>query len=100
MFPGDLKLDALFEDNGVSCAVIKDMLTLERLVYQRCTPGQLPVSDRQRKNRQKCARILADLVAAAVPLQLLDFAHTWSGRSDNDIHIFDILPLSVATYLN
>ena len=30
MFPGDLQLDALFADHGVSCAVIEDMLTLHR----------------------------------------------------------------------
>ena len=50
-FPGDLELDALFEDHGVSCTVIEDMVTLERAVYQRCTPGQRPLSDRQMFNR-------------------------------------------------
>ena len=39
MFPGDLELDALLGDHGVSCKVIEDMLTLERAVYQRCIPG-------------------------------------------------------------
>ena len=106
MFPSDLELDALFEDHGVCFAVVEDMLTLERAVCQQCTPGQLPLSGRQRTNRQKCSR-LADLVAAAVlpphtadfPLQLLDFAHTWSARGDNDIDLFDILPLAAAVYI-
>ena len=64
MFRGGLELDALFEDHGVCFAVISDMLTLERAVYERCTPGQLPLSARQRTNRQKCARLLTDFVAA------------------------------------
>ena len=75
-------------------------------VYWWCAPGQLPLSDRQRANRQKCARFLADLVAAATlpphsahfPLQLLDFAHTWSERGENDIHIFDVLSLAAAVF--
>ena len=46
MFPDDLELDALFEDHGVSSTVIEDMLTLERAVYQRCTPGQLHLSNK------------------------------------------------------
>ena len=29
MYPGDLELDALFEDHGVSSAVIEDMLALD-----------------------------------------------------------------------
>ena len=37
MFPGDLELDAVFEDRGVSCTAIEDMLTLERAVYQQCS---------------------------------------------------------------
>ena len=56
MFPGDLELelDGLFENHGVTCRVIENMLTLQRAVYQRCTPAQLPLSDRQRFHIQKC----------------------------------------------
>ena len=50
MIPGDLELDALFEDHAVSCAIIEDMLALERAFYWRCTPGQLLLSDRQSAN--------------------------------------------------
>ena len=107
MFPGDLQIDALFEDHEVSCTVIEDMVTLERAVYQRCTPRQLPPSGIQKFNRRKCVRFLQDLVAAAVlpphsadfPPQLLDFAHARSERRDNDIHIFDVLPLAAAVYI-
>ena len=55
MFSGNLELDTLFEDHGVSCAIVEDMLALERAVNQRCTPGQLPFSDRQRGPRGRSA---------------------------------------------
>ena len=32
-------------------------------------------------------------------LQFLDLAHVWSGRQDNDIHMFDILSLAAAVYI-
>ena len=103
MFPGNLELDALFEDPGVSCAIIQDMLALERAVYRRCAPGQL---DRLRTNRQQCARFLTDVVAATVlplhsadfPLQLMDFTHSWSERRDNDTQIFDVFPLPAGVF--
>ena len=93
--------------HGVCFAVISDMLTLERAVYQRCTPRQVPLSDRQWTDRQKCARSPEDFVAASVlprytadfPLQLLDFAHTWSARGDNDTDLFDAFPLAAAVYI-
>ena len=108
MFPGDLVLDTLFEDNGVSCMNIEDLLTLERAVYQQCTPGQLPLSDRQRFNTQKCVRFLQDLVAAAVlrhTVQVSPFSswtspmRAWCERRHNGIHIFDVLPLAAAVYI-
>ena len=107
MFLGDLRLDALFEDHGVSWMVIEDMFALDRAIYQRCFPAQLPLSDRQRFNWQKFAHLLQDVGAAAAlpphsahfPLQLLDLAHVWSERGDNDIHIFDVLPLAAAVYI-
>ena len=103
MFPRDLELDALFEDHGVSCTVIEDMLTLEQAI----TLGQLPLSGIQKFDRRKCVRFLQDLVAAAVltphradfPRQLLDLAHEWSERQDNDIHIFGVLSLAAAVYI-
>ena len=60
-----------------------------------------------RANRQKCAHVLTDLVAATVlprhtrgfALQLLDLAHTWSVRDDNDIDLNDILALAAAVYM-
>ena len=58
MYPGDLELDALFEDHGVSSAVSEDMLALDWAVHQRCTLGQLPLAGRQRTNRQKCPLLL------------------------------------------
>ena len=70
MFPGDLELDALFEDHGVCSAVIGDLLNVERAVYRRCTPGQLPLSVLQLADRAKCARLLTDLVAAFARLTL------------------------------
>ena len=83
---GDLELDALFEDHGASWTVIEEVYALERAVYQRCFPAQLPLSDRQRFNRKKCARLVQDLGAAAAlpphsahfPLPLLDLAHVLS----------------------
>ena len=38
LFSGVVELDALFEDHGVCCAVVADMLTLERAAHHRCTP--------------------------------------------------------------
>ena len=101
MFLGDVELDALFEDHGVSCMVIEDVLT------RQSTSGALRSNCHTQTNRgstDRCARFLQDLVAAAVlpphsadfPLQLLDFAHAWSERRDKNIHIFDVLSLAAA----
>ena len=57
MFPGDLELDALFEDHGVCFAVDEGMLTLERAVYQRCTREQL-LFFRQTEDQQAAMRSL------------------------------------------
>ena len=81
MFPGDLELefDALFEDHKASCMVMEDMLALERAVYQSCTPAQLPLSDRQRFNRQKCVRLLQDFVASALrPTVQISMFSSWT----------------------
>ena len=94
MFPGDLELDALFEDHGVCSAVIADFLALEGANYRRCAPGQLA-------NRGKSARLLTDLVAVfALPLHTSGFDPSTLGpgsdRGDNDIDLSDILALVAA----
>ena len=56
---------------------------------------------------QKCAHLLRDLAATVdlpphsslFSLQLLDLAHRWSEREDNDIDIFDVLPLAAVVYI-
>ena len=76
-------------DDDITRAEIRfrsEKVSLERAVFERCTPGQLPLFDKQRLSRQKSVRFLQDLVAAAVlplhsadfPSQLSDFAHAWS----------------------
>ena len=68
-----------------------------------CTPGQLPLSDRQRINRQKCARFLQYLVlpphTADFPPQFLDSPTHGLQGCDNDIDHFDILPLAAAVHV-
>ena len=90
MFPGDLELDALFEDHGMSCTVIEGMLTLERAVYQRCTLGQLPLCQAYRSSTDES--VFASCCPAVLPphiensaLQLLDFVHK---RSENETTTF------------
>ena len=41
----------------------------------------------------------ADLPPALFSLQLLDLAHRWSEREDNEIHIFDVLPPAATIYI-
>ena len=61
----------------------------------------------QRYNRRKCAHLLRDLAttvdlpphSAFFSLQLLDLAHRWSEREDNDIQIFDVLPLAARVHI-
>ena len=72
----------------------EDMLALERST-SALRGNSLSQTNRGSRDR-KCVRFLQDLVAAAVlllfnadfPLQLLDFAHAWSERRDNDIQFF------------
>ena len=81
------------------------MFALELATHRRCTPAQPILSALQRYNRRKCAHPLRDLDAtvdlsphsALFSLQLMDLTHGWwSDREDNDIHIFDVLPLAAA----
>ena len=61
----------------------------------------------QRYNRRKCAHLSRDFAATAdlpphcalFSLQLLDLAHRWSEREDNDIHIFYVLLLAATVYI-
>ena len=97
----------LFEDRGVSWLAIDEMFALEWAPYRRCFPAPPILSALQRYNRRKCAHLLRDLAATAdlpprsafFSLQLLDLAHRWSEREDNEIHIFDVLPLTAAVYI-
>ena len=103
MFPGDMQLDALFEYHGVSWMVIEDMFAFERAIYQRCFPAQLPLSSRGSTGRSaftSCKTSLPLLFSRfTVQISLFStwtLAHVWSERRDNDIHIFDVLPLAAA----
>ena len=72
-----------------------------------CFPAQPPFSALQRYNRRKCAYFLRDLASTAdlshhsapFSLQLLDLAHRWSERQDNNIHIFDVVSLAATVYI-
>ena len=75
MFRGDLELDPLFEDHGVSWLVIQDMFALKWATYRRCFLAGPPLSARQRFNRQECAHLLQNLVAAgALPHRSAHFS--------------------------
>ena len=63
--PGDLQLDALFEDHGVFWLAIDEMFPLEWATKRRCFPAKLPLSALQRYNRRKCAHLLRDFAASA-----------------------------------
>ena len=76
----------------------------------QCTSVALQRNCRTQTNRgstDKSVFASCKTVAAAVlpphsedfPLQLLDFAHAWSERRDNDIHIFDVLSLAAAVHV-
>ena len=75
--------------------------------YRRCFPAQHPLSHHCRGTADTSALTscvtspLHDLPHHGAPfsLQLLDLAHRWSEREDNDIHIFDVLPLATTVYI-
>ena len=46
-----------------------------------------------------CKTSLPPPHCAHFPLYLLDFAHVWFEREDNDVHIFDVLPRAAAVYI-
>ena len=58
---------------------------------ERCFLAQPILSALQRHNRRKCAHLAA---SADLPPH-----HRWSEREDNDIHIFDVLPLAATLYI-
>ena len=103
--PGDLELDVIFEDHGVSWLTIDEMFALELVTYRRCFPAQPILSALQRFSRRKCSHLLRDVAATAdlpphsalFSLQLLDLAHRWSEREDNDI--FDVLPPAATVHI-
>ena len=105
---GDIELDALFEDHGVSWLAIDEMFALEWATYRRCFQAQPLLSALQRYIRRKCAHLLRDLAATAdlppnsalFSQQLLDLAHRWFEREDNDIDIGDFHPLAAAVYIH
>ena len=39
--PGDLELENVFEDHGVSCLIINEMFALEWATYRRCFPSEI-----------------------------------------------------------
>ena len=85
-----------------------EMFEVEWATYRRCFPAQPILSALQRYNRRKRAHLLRDLAttvdlpphSALFSLQLLDLAHRWSEREDNDFHIFDVLPLAATVYIS
>ena len=101
MFPGDLQLDALFEDHGVLVLSLKTFLHLSGQSIGGAFQRNILFRSDRRFNRRKWAHLLQDLVAADAlpphsahfPLQLLEVAHRQSEREDNDIHILDVLSL-------
>ena len=104
---GDLELENIFEDQGVSWLIIDEMFALELETKRRCFPAQLVLSALQRYNRHKCAHLLRDLAAAAdlrphralFSQQLLTH-RWWSEGDDNDIGKVGVLSLAAAAYIH
>ena len=63
--PGDLELDALFEDHGI-LAGVDVMFALEWATYRRRFPAQIFLSALQMYSRERCAHLLRDLAATVV----------------------------------
>ena len=100
--PGDLELDALFENHEVSWLAVDEMFALSgrftggaserNLLSQHCggtTGGNL---------RDLAATTGRPPHSALFSLQLLDLAHRWSETKDNDFHIVDVLPLAASLH--
>ena len=87
--PGDLELENVFEDHGLSWLIIDEMFALELETYRRCLPTKPVLSALRRYNRRKRAAATADLPpnSALFSQRLLDLTHKWSEREDNDIDI-------------
>ena len=108
MLPGDLELKSSLRRSRVSWLAIDEMFAPEWATYCRCFPAQPPLSAVQRCNRRKCAYLLRDLAtpadlpphSALFSLQVLEFAHRWSERQDNNFHIFDVLSQYIFVKMN
>ena len=114
VFPGDLQLDACSLRRPRGCLGCLgwslNTLALDRAVHQRCFPAQLSLSDRETDRGSTGESALtpcktseppphSPLHSAHFPFQLLDLAHVWSERQDNDIHISDVFTLAAAVYI-
>ena len=53
--PGDLELDALFEDQGVCWLPIDEMFALEWATYWRCFPTQPLLSIAEEQQAEMCS---------------------------------------------
>ena len=94
--PGDLELDDLFKDHGVSWLAIDEKFALEWATY-RCFPAQPPLST-LRYNKRKCAHLLRDLAATIDPplptVHSLPFS-SWTWLSTSSMS----LPRAAAVYI-
>ena len=93
--PGDLELEVLFEDHAsTKCLHLSGRpaggASQRNLFSQHC---------RGTADGNLAATVDLPPHSALFSLQLLDLAHRWSEREDNDIHIFDVLPLAATAYI-
>ena len=91
MLPGDLELDALFEDHGVSWLVIDDLFVLNFLShFGRDATGASYVT-------------LPPLLISRTTVRSFLFSswtsHRWSESQDNNIHVIDVLSLAATVYI-
>ena len=105
MFQGGLELESVFEDHGACTEVITDSFAFERAICGRCAlvrPTSISLTaGQQAKECSPLDRPRYCLCPPAshqrvCPSQILDLAHTWSDRGDDDIDLSDILALTAA----
>ena len=104
-----LLLENAFEDHGVSWLHMREKLSLEMVLYQRCSPGRFPLSAVQADNRRNSVLFLQELAANIVDLpplspvfslQLLDHTHTWSDVDSSDLQAGDIIAVVASIYIH
>ena len=108
MFQHFLKLEVLFEENGVYSGVITDSLILNHTVHGQNTVNQPLPTAPQLGNRQKGIQLLLGLtVPCAFPaqtsefaLQIFDLTHVWMTRGSGIIDSDDLLALAAAFYMH